>query len=73
MPYQFHEHFIGKYPFRIQYEQSKNLKFFDCQWNYLTSHSNKTLLQAKIQITFPDFRQWLVCLRRDKILAPKEC
>ena len=33
----------------------------------------KALLQAEIQITFPDFRQWLICLRRDKILASKEC
>ena len=41
--------------------------------DYLASHSNKTLLQAEIQIAFPDFCQWLICLRRDEILPLKEC
>ena len=44
MPYQLQEHFIGKYPFRIQYEQSKNLKFLNRQRNYLAPHSDKSLL-----------------------------
>ena len=73
MPYQIQEHFIGEHPLGVQEEQSKDFKFLDRQWNYLTPHSDKALLQAKIQITFPDFRQWLICLRRDKILASKKC
>ena len=73
MPYQIQEHFIGEHSLWIQYEQSKNLKFLNRQRNYLTPHGNKALLQAEIQITFPDFRQWLICLRRDKILASKKC
>ena len=73
MPYQIQEHFISEHSLWVQYEQSKDFKFLDRQWNYLTPHSDKALLQAKIQITFPDFRQWLICLRRDKILASKEC
>ena len=73
MPYQIQEHFISEYPLWVQYEQSEDFKFLDRQRNYLASHSDKALLQAEIQITFPDFRQWLICLRRDKILASKEC
>ena len=73
MPYQIQEHFIGEYPFWIQNEQSKNLKFLDRQRNYLASHSNKALLQAKIQVAFSDFSQWLIGLLWDKILALKEC
>ena len=73
MPYQIQEHFISKHSLWVQYEQSKDFKFLDRQWNYLPPHSDKALLQAEIQITFPDFRQWLICLRRDKILASKEC
>ena len=73
MPYQIQQHFIGEYPLWILYEQRKNFKLLDRQRDYLASHSNKTLLQAEIQIAFPDFRQWLICLRRDKILASKEC
>lgn len=44
LPYQFHEHFIGEHSLGVQYEQSKNLKFLDCQRNYLVPHSNKALL-----------------------------
>jgi len=44
VPYQIQEHFIGKYPLWIQYEQSKNLKFLNRQRNYLTPYSNKALL-----------------------------
>ena len=73
LPYQFHEHFIGEHSLGVQYEQSKNLKFLNCQRDHLTSDSNKALLQAEIQITFPDFRQWLIGLRWSKILASKEC
>ena len=72
MPYQIQQHFIGEHPLWIQYKQSKNIKFLYCQRNYLVSHSNKTLLQAEIQITFSDFRQWLIGLLWDKILALKE-
>ena len=72
MPYQIQQHFIGEHSLWIQYKQSKNIKFLYCQRNYLVSHSNKTLLQAKIQITFSDFRQWLIGLLWDKILALKE-
>ena len=73
MPYQIQEHFISEYPLWVQYEQSEDFKFLDRQRNYLTPHGNKALFQAEIQITFPDFRQWLICLRRDKILASKKC
>ena len=73
VPYQIQEHFISEHPLWIQYEQSKDFKFLDCQRNYLASDSNKSLLQAEIQITFPYFRQWLICLRWDKILASKKC
>ena len=73
MPYQIQEHFISEHPLWVQYEQSEDFKFLDRQRNYLTPHGNKALFQAEIQITFPDFRQWLICLRRDKILASKEC
>lgn len=73
MPYQIQEHFISEHSLWVLYEQSKDFKFLDRQWNYLTPHSDKVLLQAEIQITFPDFRQWLICLRRDKILASKKC
>ena len=73
MPYQIQEHFISEHPLWVEYEQSEDFKFLDRQRNYLASHSDKALLQAEIQITFPDFRQWLICLRRDKILASKEC
>ena len=73
MPYQLQEHFISEHSLGVQYEQSKDFKFLDRQRNYLAPHGNKALLQAEIQITFPDFRQWLICLRRDKILASKEC
>ena len=69
MPYQIQEHFISEYPLWVQYEQSEDFKFLDRQRNYLAPHGNKVLLQAEIQITFPDFRQWLICLRRDKILV----
>ena len=72
MPYQIQEHFISEYPLWVQYEQSEDFKFLDRQRNYLAPHGNKVLLQAEIQITFPDFRQWLICLRRDKILAAEE-
>ena len=74
MPYQIQEHFISEHPLWVQYEQSKDFKFLDRQRNYLASHGNKkALLQTEIQITFPDFRQWLICLRRAKILASKKC
>ncbi len=73
MPYQIQEHFISEHPLWVEYEQSEDFKFLDRQRNYLAPHGNKVLLQAEIQITFPDFRQWLICLRRDKILASKEC
>ena len=73
MPYQIQEHFISEHPLWVQYEQSEDFKFLDRQRNYLTPHGNKALLQAEIQITFPDFRQWLIGLRWDKILALKEC
>ena len=73
MPYQIQEHFISEHPLWVQYEQSEDFKFLDRQRNYLTPHGNKALLQAEIQITFTDFRQWLICLRRDKILASKKC
>ena len=73
MPYQIQEHFISEYPLWVQYEQSEDFKFLDRQRDYLASHSNKTLLQAEIQIAFPDFCQWLICLRRDEILPLKEC
>ena len=73
MPYQIQQHFISEHPLWVQYEQSEDFKFLDRQRNYLTPHGNKALLQAEIQITFPDFRQWLICLRRDKILASKKC
>ena len=73
MPYQIQEHFISEYPLWVQYEQSEDFKSLDRQRNYLAPHGNKVLLQAEIQITFPDFRQWLICLRRDKILASKKC
>ena len=73
VPYQIQEHFISEHPLWVQYEQSEDFKFLDRQRNYLTPHGNKALLQAEIQITFPDFRQWLICLRRNKILASKEC
>ena len=53
--------------------KEKNFKLLDRQRDYLASHSNKTLLQAEIQIAFPDFCQWLICLRRDEILPLKEC
>ena len=72
MPYQIQEHFISEHPLWVQYEQSEDFKFLDRQRNYLTPHGNKALLQAEIQITFPDFRQWLIGLRRDKIPALKE-
>ena len=72
MPYQIQEHFISEHPLWVQYEQSKDFKFLDRQWNYLTPHSDKALLQAKIQITFSDFRQWLIGLLWAKILALKE-
>ncbi len=29
MPHQIQKHLIGEYPFRIHYEQSKDVKFFD--------------------------------------------
>ena len=73
MPYQIQEHFISEHPLWVQYEQSEDFKFLDRQRNYLAPHGNKALLQAEIQITFPDFRQWLIGLRWDKILASKEC
>ena len=73
MPYQIQEHFISEHPLWVEYEQSEDFKFLDRQRNYLAPHGNKVLLQAEIQITFPDFRQWLICLRRDKILASKKC
>ena len=73
MPYQIQKHFISEHPLGVQYEQSKDFKFLDRQRNYLAPYGNKALLQAEIQITIPDFRQWLVCLQRDKILASKEC
>ena len=44
MPYQIQQHFIGEYPFWIQYEQSENLKFFNRQRNHLTPHNDKALL-----------------------------
>ena len=72
MPYQIQEHFISEYPLWVQYEQSEDFKFLDRQRNYLAPHGNKVLLQAEIQITFPDFRQWLIGLLWDKILALKE-
>lgn len=72
MPYQIQEHFISKHSLWVQYEQSKDFKFLDRQWNYLPPHSDKALLQAKIQITFPDFRQRLIGLLWDKIAAVKE-
>ena len=73
MPYQIQQYFIGEHSLWILYEQRKNFKLLDRQRDYLASHSNKTLLQAEIQIAFPDFCQWLICLRRDKILPLKEC
>ena len=72
MPYQIQEHFIGEHPLGVQEEQSKDFKFLDRQWNYLAPHNDKALLQAKIQITFSDFRQWLIGLLWAKILALKE-
>ena len=72
MPYQIQEHFISEYPLWVQYEQSEDFKFLDRQRNYLAPHGNKALLQAEIQITFPDFRQWLIGLLWAKILALKE-
>lgn len=72
MPYQIQQHFTDEYPFRVQYEQIKNLKFLDRQRNYLAPHSNKTLLQMEIQITFPNLRQRLICLRRNMIPTSKE-
>jgi hypothetical protein len=56
----------------FQNEQSKNLKFLGRQRNYLAAHSNKMLLQAEIQVTFPDLRQRLICLRRNMIPTSKE-
>ena len=44
MPYQVQEHFIGEYPLRVQYKQSKDFKFLDRQWNCLAPHRNKALL-----------------------------
>ena len=73
VPYQIQEHFISEHPLWVEYEQSEDFKFLDSQRNSLAPHGNKVLLQAEIQITFPDFRQWLICLRRDKILVSKEC
>ena len=73
MPYQIQQYFIGEHSLWILYEQRKNFKLLDRQRDYLASHSNKTLLQAEIQIAFPDFCQWLICLRRDEILPLKEC
>ena len=73
VPYQIQEHFISEHPLWVQYEQSEDFKFLDRQRNYLAPHGNKALLQAEIQITFPDFRQWLIGLQWDKILASKEC
>ena len=72
MPYQIQQHFIGEHSLWILYEQSKNFKLLDRQRDYLASHSNKTLLQAEIQIAFPNFCQWLICLRRDEILPLRE-
>ena len=73
MPYQIQQYFIGEHSLWILYEQRKNFKLLDRQRDYLASHSNKTLLQAEIQIAFPDFCQWLICLRRDEILPLKKC
>ena len=73
MPYQIQEHFISEHPLWVQYEQGKDFKFLDRQRDYLAPHSDKALLQAEVQITFLNFRQWLICLRRNKILASKEC
>ena len=55
-------HFIGVHTSGVLDEQRENIKFLDRQWDYLAPHSDKALLQAEIQITFPDFRQWLICL-----------
>ena len=72
MPYQIQEHFISEHPLWVEYEQSEDFKFLDRQRNYLAPHGNKVLLQAEIQITFPDFRQRLIGLLWDKIAAVKE-
>ena len=72
LPNQVQNHFIGVHTPGVLDKQREDFKFLDRQRNYLTPHGNKALLQAEIQITFPDFRQWLICLRRDKILPSKE-
>ena len=73
LPDQVQNHFIGVHTSGVLDEQRENIKFLDRQRDYLAPHSDKALLQAEVQITFPDFRQWLICLRRDKILPSKEC
>lgn len=52
----------------LQMDRSKAVR----QQNYLAWHSNKMLLWAEIQITCPELRQRLICLRRNMIPAPKE-
>lgn len=60
LPDQVQNHFIGVHTSGVLDEQRENIKFLDRQRDYLAPHSDKALLQAEVQITFPDFRQGLV-------------
>ena len=51
---------LGVHTSGVLDEQRENIKFLDRQRDYLAPHSDKALLQAEVQITFPDFRQGLV-------------
>lgn len=55
VPHKIYDHVVGEYPVGIHDEQSKNVKFLCCQYNFGFTDIYNPIFQAKIQIIGFDF------------------